>query len=424
MPIDIGAVQRGPQGRWPRCLAALRLPGLQPGVLPPGRHGRRRPPRHAPVVLPDPGSPANPGRWCTPSSAHNLDHLPGTKTVYAGRDQLEAGLGNDRSSGVKRVAMEYSPRCAIPYVSRVDAGTIELVRVARRRRGVVRRSDPAVRGALERGGHRHAPHGIRESCIASRTRRSKQSRGACATGSPTTEYDIQQQMVGWFTDEGLVADSAPCVSAQENAGNPHYLATAAEHRVDSQERAGAARSVGQAAAARRGVRRHHLDRVRRAPTIPDAMAKAFAAICGARDAAVDVVQDAAAGGARSARLRSRPRGAQGPASTPATGTPSCTAPATAWAKTSTATAPIWTITKLTTSGGCCPAAALPSNLGCISRILASGPRSTWSGPASGPEVTGPASEGYLLSRSGVGSQTRVVGGSQCRVGKRRCSIRC
>ena len=38
-------------------------------------------------------------------------------------------------------------------------------------------------------------------------------------------------MVGWFTDEGLVADSAPCVSAQENAGNPHYLATAAEHRV-------------------------------------------------------------------------------------------------------------------------------------------------------------------------------------------------
>ncbi len=31
-------------------------------------------------------------------------------------------------------------------------------------------------------------------------------------------------MVGWFEDEGLIADSAPCVSAQENAGNPHYLA--------------------------------------------------------------------------------------------------------------------------------------------------------------------------------------------------------
>ena len=27
-------------------------------------------------------------------------------------------------AGMKRVAMEYSPNCAIPYVSRVDAGTI------------------------------------------------------------------------------------------------------------------------------------------------------------------------------------------------------------------------------------------------------------------------------------------------------------
>ena len=32
-------------------------------------------------------------------------------------------------------------------------------------------------------------------------------------GVATTEFDIQQKMVGWFTDEGLVADSAPCVSA-------------------------------------------------------------------------------------------------------------------------------------------------------------------------------------------------------------------
>ena len=31
------------------------------------------------------------------------------------------------------------------------------------------------------------------------------------------------KMVGWFADEGLVSDSAPCVSAQENAGDPHYI---------------------------------------------------------------------------------------------------------------------------------------------------------------------------------------------------------
>src|SRR6266566_36037 len=58
---------------------------------------------------------------------HALAHLPGTTERYAGRDQLEAGL-RQLLQGLRRVAMEYSPGCAIPYVSRVDAGTIELVR--------------------------------------------------------------------------------------------------------------------------------------------------------------------------------------------------------------------------------------------------------------------------------------------------------
>src|SRR5436309_7519291 len=56
-----------------------------------------------------------------------LAHLPGSTDRYAGRDQLEAGLRR-LVSGVRRVAMEYSPKCAIPYIARVDAGTIELVR--------------------------------------------------------------------------------------------------------------------------------------------------------------------------------------------------------------------------------------------------------------------------------------------------------
>src|SRR5690242_15091693 len=58
---------------------------------------------------------------------HNLDQLPGEKIVYAGRQQLDAGLTR-LLSGLTRVAMEYSPLCAIPYVSRIDAGTAEAVR--------------------------------------------------------------------------------------------------------------------------------------------------------------------------------------------------------------------------------------------------------------------------------------------------------
>src|SRR5882672_6092911 len=60
---------------------------------------------------------------------NSLAHLPGATTRYAGRDQLEAGL-RALLTGVRRVAMEYSPGCAIPYIARVDAGTVELVRQA------------------------------------------------------------------------------------------------------------------------------------------------------------------------------------------------------------------------------------------------------------------------------------------------------
>src|SRR5262249_7465785 len=57
-----------------------------------------------------------------------LDHLPGAKkTVYRRWQDLETGVG-ELVIGAKRVAMEYSPRNANPYISRVDAGTVELVR--------------------------------------------------------------------------------------------------------------------------------------------------------------------------------------------------------------------------------------------------------------------------------------------------------
>ena len=88
-----------------------------------------------------------------------LDALPGEKAVYAGRQQLDAGL-TKLLSGVKRVAMEYSRNCAIPYISRIDGGTLELVRAPRRRSGVVRRSGAAVRSGVGRTRARDAPRRV------------------------------------------------------------------------------------------------------------------------------------------------------------------------------------------------------------------------------------------------------------------------
>ncbi|MGE3489377.1 MAG: M24 family metallopeptidase [Vicinamibacterales bacterium] len=224
---------------------------------------------------------------------HNLDHLPGTKTVYAGREQLETGLAG-LLRDVGRVAMEYSPRCAIPYVSRVDAGTIELVRGA----GVEVVSSGDLVQQFEAcwseaaiATHRQASEAlyrIKDRAFESVARRLRD-------GVPTTEYDIQQQMVGWFGDEGLVADSAPCVSAQENAGNPHYLASAATHRVIRRNELVLLDLWGKLTAP--GAVYADITWIGFVGTdVPEPMTRAFAAICGARDAAVEVVQDAARAG--------------------------------------------------------------------------------------------------------------------------------
>jgi len=158
-----------------------------------------------------------------------LDQLPGSKARYAGRDELEAGL-RELLRGVRRVAMEYSPLCAIPYIARVDAGTVELVRGMGI--DVVSSGDLVQRfatiwdaAALET--HKRAS----EALYRIKDRAFDAVRSRLASGTPTNEYDIQQLMTGWFRDEGLVSDSPPIVAAQENAGNPHYMPTAAVNRV-------------------------------------------------------------------------------------------------------------------------------------------------------------------------------------------------
>src|SRR5690348_17013506 len=56
-----------------------------------------------------------------------LDHLPGRKCIYLKREQFEAALGSV-VQGMRKVAMEFSHHCHLPYISKVDAGTVDLVR--------------------------------------------------------------------------------------------------------------------------------------------------------------------------------------------------------------------------------------------------------------------------------------------------------
>ena len=167
--------------------------------------------------------------------SQTLAHLPGSTDIYAGREQLEAWLkrlvgGLGRTAGAARIAMEYSPGCAIPYVARVDAGTIELVRqlgvVVVSSADLVQRFAAVWHDAEILTHHAAAVklYRIKDRAFDAVARRTRD-------GAETTEYDIQQLMVEWFTEEGLVSDSAPNVSAAGNAGNPHYLPTEARSRA-------------------------------------------------------------------------------------------------------------------------------------------------------------------------------------------------
>jgi len=223
----------------------------------------------------------------------NLDHLPGSKTVYAGRDQLTSGLAAILA-GTTRIAMEYSPNNAIPYVSRVDAGTIELIRgmgVEVVSSGDLIQQFEAHWNGAAIATHRAASeklYRIKDQAFDEVARRLRD-------GLSTTEYDIQQKMVGWFKDEGLIADSAPCVSAQENAGNPHYLATAAEHRIIRMDELVLLDLWGKLAEP--GAVYADITWMGFAgSTVPEQVTRAFAAICAARDVAVTTVQDAASAG--------------------------------------------------------------------------------------------------------------------------------
>jgi Xaa-Pro aminopeptidase len=158
-----------------------------------------------------------------------LDGLPGDKTTYAGRHQLEQGVAN-LLRGSKVIAMEYSPECAIPYLSRVDAGTVDFIR--RLGSQVVSSGDLVGRFEAAWTDAQIATHrAASEKLYRIKDRAFDYAGAKLSAGDRLTEFEVQQAMVQWFREEGLVADAAPIVAAQENAGNPHYAPTAERSRA-------------------------------------------------------------------------------------------------------------------------------------------------------------------------------------------------
>ncbi|WP_031498588.1 M24 family metallopeptidase [Bryobacter aggregatus] len=153
-----------------------------------------------------------------------LDTLDGDKQVYSGWREHAEGLAK-LLAGSKRIAMQYSPNCAIPYVSMVDGGTLELVRSLGVE--VVSSADlvqtfHATLSAQQIESHLEAGQKmdlIRAAAFAQVTESHRNRR-------PLNEYELQGWLLESFEREGLFADHGPIVAVNAHAADPHYSPSA------------------------------------------------------------------------------------------------------------------------------------------------------------------------------------------------------
>ena len=181
--------------------------------MPAGFHGSRR----FFYYIPATGTPQKLVHCIEPDA---LDHLPGEKSIYLRWQELEQHLQKIVGSATL-VAMEYSPRNGNPYISRVDAGTIELVRsfgcdvgssgdLISRFESVL--SPEQVQSHLKASEITNAAFGKAWSFIAERIR----------TVGFVEELDVCQQILQHFEEHNATTYSPPIVGVNANGGNPHY----------------------------------------------------------------------------------------------------------------------------------------------------------------------------------------------------------
>ncbi len=142
-----------------------------------------------------------------------------TKVKYSGWRELESHL-RETVNG-KTVAMEYSPGDAVPYLDRIPAGVLEMVREAGAT--VVSSADLVSRFYAVWTPDNLESHKKSAETIAAIAKAAMKQAGAAARGgSPLTEFALQQWILGQFELNGVSTDHGPIVAIGPNAANPHY----------------------------------------------------------------------------------------------------------------------------------------------------------------------------------------------------------
>jgi len=149
-----------------------------------------------------------------------LDALPGGKHTYSSWSSQVDGL-KQMLSGCRRIAMQYSPNCAIPYVSMVDGGTLELVRST----GVEILTSANLIQLFEARWsaeqlEMHLEAGRRVDRVRADAFRKIAS--ALNAGESINEWQVNRLIRDGFEKSGLITDHGPIVAVNANMSNPHY----------------------------------------------------------------------------------------------------------------------------------------------------------------------------------------------------------
>ncbi len=159
--------------------------------------------------------------------SHVLHSLPGTRLVFRTWEEMHQHVQSLLRPGM-RVAMEYSPLNAIPYISRVDAGTVELIHsfgvevvssANLSQRFVAQLTDEQIESHREAG----------RRLITTKNQLFAELTNDLQISTELDEYTVQQRFEVLIQQAGLIAPEPPIVAVNANSGNPHYVPTKEYH---------------------------------------------------------------------------------------------------------------------------------------------------------------------------------------------------
>jgi Xaa-Pro dipeptidase len=149
-----------------------------------------------------------------------LASVPGDTLYYAGQKELQGGL-KKALGRAKKIAMQYSAKNAIPYVSMVDAGTVEQVRGCGAK--VVSSADLVQKYEACWSKEQLESHLAAGRAIDRIIGEAFQYAAKCVREKKAlSEYDLQQWILQKFAEAGIIREEGPDVAVNANASDPHY----------------------------------------------------------------------------------------------------------------------------------------------------------------------------------------------------------